>query len=179
MLLLGTGGRLVGEAKRRDGKIGGITTKEIVGRLFNAPNTALGLGYGSIGQAAGDVAYELGLQAARPRITSRGGRTEFLNNPFGGLSAITIGDATTYKGNPYVRGGGWDNYRAVYGQDIQDHEYQHVLQGRQLGPLYLPSNVLGGFLAVAKGQGWHGDANWNERGPNSNPPRPWPPRVRK
>jgi len=86
---------------KRDGKIGGISTKEIVGRLFNAPNTAIGLGYGTVGTAVGDIAHDLGLRRGpRPQTIKRGSRTEFVNNPFGGVSAITLGETTTYRGNP-------------------------------------------------------------------------------
>jgi hypothetical protein len=40
-------------ANKRGGKVGGLTPEDIVERLFNSPNTAIGLGYGSVGQAVG------------------------------------------------------------------------------------------------------------------------------
>ena len=60
------------------------------------------------------------------------------------------------------------------GHTYRDHENAHTYQGQQLGPLYLPSNLLGGLNASLHGQDWDGSRNWNEVGPKSDPPSPWP-----
>lgn len=169
-----------GSSKRRDGKIGGISVHDVVGQLFNAPNTAVGMTYGALGQATGEIAHAMNPRVPQPRMVTRGGRTEFLNNPFAGAGAITIGEVTTYGDDPYSPEGrkNWRETERREGHPVWEHERQHVLQGRQLGPLYLPSNIAGGLTALAHFRDrpddpWHGPRNWNERGPSINPPRPW------
>jgi len=145
----------------------------IVGKVRNAPNTAIGLGYGLAGHALG---MALG---TKPKISLDGGAVQFRNNPFGGVSAITLGDTTTWNEDPYDpksqrwnRGGHpiLDN-----GHTQQQHEHQHVLQGEQLGMAYLPSNLIGGLFALtfSKRHRWHDPENWNELEPQMDPPRPW------
>lgn len=58
-------------------------------------------------------------------------------------------------------------------QNAIAHERQHTYQGEQLGPLYLPSNLLGGLTAMVKDGEWHGDSNWNEAGPQQDTPQVW------
>jgi len=111
----------------------------------------------------------------------RDNAVQFLNNPFGGVGAITIGNTTTYYDDPYSPAGRqhWAATERGEGHTVWEHERQHTIQGQQLGPLYLPSNLLGGLTALAldrdrKGRpDWHGPHNWNERGPQLNPARPW------
>ena len=52
------------------------------------------------------------------------------------------------------------------------HEIQHTYQGQMLGPLYIPSNVLGIAAGLIFNGSPHGPANWNERGSQQSPPRP-------
>lgn len=160
--------------------------KDIAGKVWNAPNTALGLLYGGAGMAVGEVRHLMGQQPA-PGVRWRDNAFQFTQNPFGGVSAITIGNATTYRGDPYDPK---DTFWYPHGEDPTtyenghaegDHEKQHTFQGEQLGPLYLPSNIAGGLMGLLldggqpDGDAWHGPHNWNERGPKSNPPRPWAP----
>ena len=164
---------------KRDGRIGPVTVRDVVGQLFNAPNTAAGLTYGALGHAAGQVGYGLGMTERRPRIVRGSGKTEFVNNPLGGVGAITMGDTTTVFDDPYDAKDyekDWKGIEAKEGHTVWEHERQHMMQGRQLGPLYLPSNLLGGATALLRDGDWHGESNWNERGPKSNPARPWAPR---
>ena len=68
---------------------------------------------------------------------------------------------------------------------MTDHERQHTYQGQSLGPFYLPSNILGGVYGLLRGPDpgeedtlsnrWHSHWNWNEVGPQSDPPQPWSP----
>jgi hypothetical protein len=156
----------------------------LAGKLWNLPNTVLGLIYGSVGHLIGLVAFHAGWRRSRPVMRLRDNALQFLHNPFGGVGALTLGNTTTYNGDPYdprdplwypprLYPNGADPRTVENGHSIAEHELQHTLQGEHLGLAYLPSNLLGGALAVLAGQGWHGDLNWNERGPRLNPPRPW------
>lgn len=146
----------------------------LAGKIRNAPNTALGLLYGGAGMVAGEVGTALGLQHTAPRIRLRDNAVQFTNTPFPG--ALTLGNTTVWNGDPYdPNDHSWDGRARLEGHPVPDHERQHTYQGEQLGPLYLPSNVLGGLNAMLHGQDWHGAANWNEQGPKANPPRPWMP----
>lgn len=161
---------------KRDGKIGGVSVGEVVGQLFNAPNTAAGLAYGSVGHTLGVMAHAVDRRVPQPRISTRGGRTEFFNNPLAYQGAITLGEVTAYGDDPYSPAGRrtWRNKEVSEGHPVWEHERQHVLQGRQLGPAYLPSNALGGLTASIFDRDWHGPRNWSERGPQMQPARPWP-----
>lgn len=132
-------------AKKRDGKIGAVT-------------------------------HSFDPRKPEPRMVTRGGRTEFLNNPFAAAGAITMGEVTTYGDDPYSAEGrkNWLGTEQREGHPVWEHERQHVLQGRRLGPAYLPSNALGGVTALMFDRDWHGLRNWNERGPQMNPAKPWP-----
>jgi hypothetical protein len=157
---------------------------DAAGKAWNAPNTALGLAYGALGMAVGALACALGRQAAAPRLCWRDNAFQFTRNPLGGLGAITLGNAVVWIGDPYDPADpAWrapDGTPALEnGHSYPEHERQHTIQGQQLGPLYLPSNLAGGVLSLIldrDGRGrptWHGPHNWNERGPMANPPRPW------
>lgn len=89
--------------RKRDGKIGGVSVQDVVGQLFNIPNTAAGLGYGALGHSLGTVARAFDPKIPEPRMVSHGGRTEFLNNPFAAAGAITIGEVTAYGDDPYTK----------------------------------------------------------------------------
>ncbi|MBX3484905.1 hypothetical protein [Phenylobacterium sp.] len=97
------------------------------------------------------------------------------------MGAITLGNTITYAGDPYdPNDAGWARYRTLYGHPVQEHEEQHTYQGEALGPLYLPSNIAGLLSSILRREKdedgqitGHGPSNWNERGPQLNPPRPW------
>lgn len=118
-----------------------------------------------------------------PHIGLEKDSIHFTNNPFGGVGAITLGNAVVFNGNPNdpqgSKGADWTRRDGMTPErSYKDHEDQHVKQGETLGPLYLPSNLLSGAYALARDHDWHGDWNWNERGPEGNPPRPWARRPR-
>jgi len=155
----------------------GIWTRaaDVAGKIWNGPNTAVGLFYGATGYVLAWTAYRAGLWPAAPGLNVRHNAIQFTNNPLGGVGAITLGNTTTYADDPYS-GMGREAWRAVEareGHPIWEHERQHTIQGQHLGPLYLPSNVLGGLIALILDRSWHGPHNWNERGPQSHPARPW------
>ncbi|HEY3191112.1 MAG TPA: RHS repeat-associated core domain-containing protein, partial [Solirubrobacteraceae bacterium] len=128
----------------------------VVGKLWNAPNTLLGLLWGAVGLPFG------------ARVGVGHNALEFTNHPFMGDAAVTLGNTISY--------GSELGPEALLLGDVPvgAHELQHTLQGQLLGPLYLPSNALGGVAAVVRNGYWHGSYNWNEVGPQSMPPRPWP-----
>lgn len=140
--------------------------KNVLGKIWNAPNTALGTLVGLAGYGAGKV------MGKNPRIRVRDNAIQFTNNPAGGVSAVTLGNAVIWNGDPYDAknsdGPLWPNP-----QNAIAHERQHTYQGEQLGPLYLPSNLLGGLTAMVKDGEWHGDSNWNEAGPQQDTPQVW------
>ena len=142
---------------------------DVAGKLWNLPNTVLGLGYGLAGHVAGELNRLRPGDQPDPRIQFGHNAVEFINNPAGGVSAITIGNTTAYNDDPYRE----------HDEDYMAHERAHTIQGQQLGPGYLPSNILGGALGLIRDGEWHGPSNWNERGPQENPPRPWPARRPK
>jgi len=101
-------------------------------------------------------------------------------------SAITFGDVVVYGGGRLDLLG-----PSQPGVTFAGHELRHVIQGKVLGPLYLPANALGwagsfthfafrGFSAYGWPSPIHGPLNFMERGPLSTPPRavPWGTRVR-
>ena len=139
----------------------------IAGKIWNLPHTVLGLAYGGAGYLAGQVNHALGGQDQAPSIQLGNNAIQFTNNPFAGLGAITIGNTEVFGDDLSKPGND--------GQPIgAPHEEQHTYQGEQLGPLYLPSNLLGGITAEVLGGNWHKPQNWNETGPQQNPPVPWP-----
>jgi len=159
--------------------------RDAIGKVWNGSNTAIGAIHGGLGMGAGEIAHVFG-GAAEPGVRWRDNAIQFTNNPMGGAGAITIGNSTTYQGDPYkpndpfwypkkLYPDGVDPRTIENGHSIGEHEGQHTYQGQQLGPLYLPSNLAGGVNAILHGEPWHGLHNWNERGPPQNPPGPWAP----
>ncbi len=120
---------------------------DLIGKAWNLPNTVIGLGFGSVGLLGGAT------------ISFGNNAIQFENHPLMS-GAITLGNTISYAPG--------------FGADIiGDHERQHTYQGQTLGLLYLPSNALGLALAQLINGDTHGPLNWNERGPQSNPPTPW------
>lgn len=145
---------------------------DLCGKAWNLPNTVLGLVYGGCGHVVGLMI------GSGPYVAVEANAIQFRNNPFGGVGAITLGNTTTYAGDPCDPCGAWAGYHSRCGTPVTEHERQHTLQGQQLGFLYIPSNLAGGLLAVVRDGHWHGPSNWNERGPMQPVPRPWARRPR-
>ena len=149
-----------------------------VGALWNAPNDAIGQTYGYVGDAVGKVGHAFAPgHVKEPEVRHGRGQIEFVNNPFATGGAVTIGSNILYEDDPYSSDGRkhWKETERIEGHPVWEHERQHILQARQLGPFYLPSNLAGGINAKIHGEDWHGTHNWNERGPQMNPARPWAP----
>ena len=127
----------------------------ILGKIWNLPNTVVGIIWGGIGVPFG------------AKVTIGNNAIQFENHPFmpeGG--AITFGNAISYgkqacPTEPLPNG--------TFGK----HEQQHTYQGELLGPLYLPSNILG----LSAGEMLNGDTHGEQIGMkvvrSLFPPRPW------
>ncbi len=134
---------------------------EGLGTIWNLPNTAIGLLVGGAGYAFDHV---FGDGSAQVSVGSDG-VIRFTDNPSTPLGAITFGQVEAF-------GEGYTPFGSPAPADFV-HEDAHVSQGALLGPFYIPSNALGGLAGLLFNGNWHGDANWNETGPQSNPPTPW------
>jgi RHS repeat-associated protein len=153
------------------GAIAGGIAKGI-GYLWNAPNTALGLVFGGIGHAVGEMGYALGLRATSPSIGIGNNAIQFLDNPFT-PSGITIGNVTVYGPGVSPNGGNVHFSNTPAGFTVGMEEGLHTIQGMILGPLYLPLHVVGGVTSIFrvphpgllhKVDGWHQN-NFMESGP--------------
>ena len=115
---------------------------EIFGENLESSNTVVGIIWGGIGVPFG------------AKVTIGNNAIQFENHPFmpeGG--AITFGNAISYgkqacPTEPLPNG--------TFGK----HEQQHTYQGELLGPLYLPSNILG----LSAGEMLNGDTHGEQIG---------------
>lgn len=157
----------------------------VAGKVWNLPNTVLGLAYGAVGGVIDRAVWlaTFGYVDLGFSISIGNNAIQFQNHPlqqlFGG-GAITIGNTISYGGLPTDPAPTSVAFATV---PIKLHEVQHTYQGELLGPLYLPANILGGAASLVGtpftglgpgGSPWHGPLNFMERGPLSVPPRQWP-----
>jgi len=155
---------------------GGMSGKvgDVLGKIWNLPNTLIGMAYGIAGMAVGalaTVAWGALHVASLGRLGGfvwLGGSADFghnaiqfHNNPLQ-ISAVTVGNAIIYS----PRSG-------FSASQIGAQEGQHTIQGQWLGPLYIPSHILLGMAALLVNGDWHGDINILESGPHSSNPRPF------
>ena len=127
-----------------------------LGKIWNLPNTAIGLIWGVLGLPFG---ARVSIESNAIQFT--GHRLMIPNR------AIALGNTVIYGTQASPSDVGIDDNL------MRDHERQHTIQGEQLGPLYLLSNLVGGVAGLIVNRNWYGPANWNERGPQKHPPRPW------
>ncbi len=124
--------------------------------VWSLPTTLFGLAFAALGTPFG----------ARLRRAAHG--YESLAHPLVfARCAVTLGAVVCYGR------GAHPETRLPNGVALAEHERQHVIQARRLGPLYLPLHVAFGVWAWLRDGRWHGPANALERGPLANPPRPW------
>ncbi len=140
---------------------------DLVGKVWNLPNTVIGVTVGFVGWAMGGDA---------PTISNNA--IVFANNPLAPAGAITLGNAILI-GAPTKDNPDWGpTYVLPNGYTVLQHEEQHTYQGQLLGPLYLPANGLAAAISVGTAppgtyDKWHYN-NFMENGPQSSPPAPWP-----
>lgn len=84
--------------------------------------------------------------------------------------AITLGNTIHYPGDKSTGFG--PNYELPEGIKLGEHEGAHTIQGEILGPLYLPAHITTMGISIITTGHTH-ENNWLEKGPNSNPARPW------
>jgi len=134
----------------------------LAGKVWNSPNTAIGLTLGVVGWALGGSAPTIGNNAI-----------QFGNNPILAPSfmpaGLTLGNAINYAPGytPNITPRGQLN-------TVGQHEIQHTYQGEITGPLYIPLNLLGKGIGLLINGDAEGSANFMEKGSYSYPARPWP-----
>lgn len=135
----------------------GSTIGDLCKKLWNFPNTIIGVTIGVIGLPFGGSGPTIGNNAI-----------QFPDNPSMVLGDITLGNSILYNEEMGPNKDDPNNFGYTYG----DHEHQHTFQGETLGPLYLPANLIGGVISLFTTGNWH-DNNFMETGPSSSPPKPW------
>ena len=113
---------------------------DVVGKIWNLPNTVLGLVAGGAGYAVGKIGYALGWYSGNPSIQFGHNGIQFLDNPFiaeGG--ALTLGNAISYsEGIKPGNTGAYYDKSVPYGL----HEEAHTYQSQVLGPAFIPTYLL-------------------------------------
>lgn len=105
----------------------------IAGKIWNLPNTLVGIVYGGTGHIVGEIGQAFGLWNQEPSIGFGNNALEFTGNPFGAGGALSLGNTITWGA---TRGSWFYNYASA-------HERFHTIQGQFLGPLYIPANLTG------------------------------------
>ena len=73
----------------------------ILGKIWNLPNTLIGMAYGGVGHVIGEVGNVLGFYSAEPTISFGHNAIQFENNPLM-ATAMTFGNTIVYgKGSDY------------------------------------------------------------------------------
>ena len=125
--------------------------KNCLGKIWSFPTTFVGLFLGFAGYCI-----------APRKIKIRFGHNAicFYNHPFmcGRAIALTLGNIILFQKDT--------DYFA--GLNIAEHEKQHTFQAEALGVFYIPLHLV--FIII---YGRNVMKNPLERGPYSNPPRPW------
>lgn len=139
---------------------------DVVGKIWNLPNTLLGLVYGGVGHVVGWIT------GTNPYITFKNNAIQFHNNPFT-TTAMTLGNTILYNPAPQYQSGA-----KIGGHTLGYEEMQHTYQGQVLGPLYLFGHFALGTAAMIIGndysiEGWHGPVNFLENCPHKPVPSPW------
>lgn len=139
---------------------------DVIGKVWNLPNTLLGLVYGFAGHLAGLLAR------TGPHITLGNNAIQFHNNALM-RSAMTLGNVIIYGPScpPQRRNCRFRDSPSTH--TVGREEYRHTLQGQILGPAYLPLHLVAGLLSLLRsphrdlGQpvdAWHRN-NFMETGP--------------
>ncbi|MCF7223111.1 hypothetical protein [Marilutibacter chinensis] len=114
----------------------------VLGVVWTAPNTVLGLLAGAVGLAFG----------AHARLRPRDCALVFQCWPWGPGGALTLGNVILHTGTSLDSGCLTYAHRAGHGDEpgivLADHERAHVYQYMVLGPLFLPLYLLCGGVSV-------------------------------
>ena len=125
--------------------------KNIIRKLWALPATLIGMTAGLIGVC---------FAPHKVRICIAHNAICFYNHPFmrGNAIAVTLGNVILFQKDT--------DYFA--GLNIAEHEKQHTLQAEVLGIFYIPLHII--CIVIYRKNVLQ---NPLERGPYSNPPRPW------
>lgn len=141
-------------------------TMGVVGKVWNLPNTLLGLVYGVLGHLAGLAA------GTRPRVSLGHNAIQFHNNALM-LTAMTLGNVIIYGPARAPQMPNLCFRDSPAGHTIGREEFRHTQQGEILGPLYLPVHLLAGIISLVRSphpglarrvDAWHRN-NFMETGP--------------
>ena len=120
-------------------------TADVAGKIWNAPNTAIGLVFGGLGHIAGLI---LG---TNPSVSFGNNAIQFHNNPLMG-SAITLGNVIVYGPTTTPTDLNIPFSTTPKGHTVGQEEFRHTQQGQILGPLYLPAHMAGGVGSMFRSQ---------------------------
>ncbi len=139
----------------------------VLGKIWNLPNTVLGLTIGTfdglIGVALGQI----------PQISFGQGAIQISNLPniLGPTGAITFGDVQLYTGTTQRGGIRNSGYTGLSGFSIGAHEGGHTIRSDILGPLFFPL-----YLGSALVYGWYSnpfETNADYHAANGTSALPW------
>jgi len=112
----------------------------IVGKIWTAPNTAIGLIWGGVGYAAGLLPG-----VSMPTISFGNNAIQFENHPLMKFGAIAFGNAISYA-KDYGPNRTGDSYGRKTNNGL--HEKGHTYQYQLLGPLFLPIYFSSGGISA-------------------------------
>lgn len=114
---------------------------DLLGKIWNLPNTLLGLIFGAAGHLAGR------LRGLHPRISIGNNAIQFHDS---GLmaTAMTLGNVIIYGPacTPGLRNCPFIDSPPEH--TVGREEFRHTQQGQILGPLYLPLHLLAGLISL-------------------------------
>ncbi|MCI1730772.1 MAG: hypothetical protein LKM32_15770 [Chiayiivirga sp.] len=115
----------------------------LVGAIWTAPNTLLGVLVGSLGLLRGS------------RCAVRDGALAFLDYPWGPRGALTLGQVILVRGThldarfcTYADRAAGKREGTVNTVRLGDHEFAHVCQYLLFGPLFLPLYLMCGGISA-------------------------------
>ena len=133
----------------------GALVQNTIGFIYGMSNVALG----------GDIDIYHGAFMIQNAPIQR-----FFGGPNSGAS-ITLGDWMIFADLGTTVFKGYENQSTA-----AEHEYQHTIQSRALGPLYLPAHGVSMLRGLLLDGNIHGPHAFMESGPSyARPPQPWPP----
>lgn len=137
-----------------------------LGKVWNLPNTLLGLAYGGAGHLVGWIA------GTHPRVSLGNNAIQFHGNALM-LTAMALGNVIIYGPARCADMPNCCFHDSPAHHTVGREEFRHTQQGEILGPFYLPMHLLAGLLSllrsphpglVRKVDPWHRN-NFMERGP--------------
>ncbi len=146
------------------------TAFDLIGKVWNLPNTVIGFAWGGVGFVAEIMMYPFTL-SWNFRVSLGYNAVQFEGHNLAG-TAETLGNTISYADNS-----GPDHYIDREGHTVGQHEMMHTYQGQQLGVLYLPAVLISyglDFVLSGPSSMFHGPWSFMERGPQTfGRNRPW------